>query len=312
MREARQIVSAHCVNVLLASFPPASAAQLGATVQKRTGLPLVLDFRDRWLGEGGYQPSSERQRRRHIVLERWCASQATTIIAVSDAMAQAIAAEQDLPAAHVVSVLNGYEPSVRPPRPAEHRVGKPVVVAHVGTVIPRNRPDRFLESLLRLDRESDLSGVVFRFVGNLSPGYVERLGLASVVQTTGLVSRDAARQEMQAADALLLLVGAYVGHWGHNAKVFEYIQTGRPILCLEEKPGSNDRRLIERFAADRAFFAALGDAEALSMELRRLREYLSRHSQPAIELDDAFREYSRPQQAARLAECLERARAGWR
>ena len=306
LRAAGRIVSGQRVRALLASFPPASAAQLGGLVQERTGLPLVLDFRDRWLDEGGHRPSSGRVRRRHARLEAWCVSRAAGVVAVSDRMAQALRSEQHLPADRVLVIPNGYEPSPGPRRGADRPPGRPMVVAHVGTVIPRNRPDRFLGSLVELVRRSEVDGVVFRFVGNLSAEYVDSLGLAGVVQTTGLVSSETARREMQAADALLLLTGGYVGRWGHNAKLFEYIQTGRPILCLEQEPGSNDRRLIERFAADRGFYATLGDVAALAMALRGLRAYVAAHPQPALELDDAFREYSRGQQVARLAEWLDR------
>lgn len=306
LRAARRIVAAERVRALLASFPPASAAQLGGLVRERTGLPLVLDFRDRWLDEGGYCPASERVRRRHARLEAWCVSRAAGVVAVSENMAQALRSEHGLPADRVLVLPNGYEPPAGPRRVAGRSSGRPLVVAHVGAVIPRNRPDALLRSLVELRRDPALHDVVFRFVGNLSAGYVESLGLAGLVQTTGWVPSATARREMQAADALLLLTGGYVGRWGHNAKLFEYIQTGRPILCLEQEPGSNDRRLLERFAADRAFCAALGDAAALAGALRGLRDYVAAHPQPALELDDAFREYSRPQQAARLAEWLDR------
>ena len=80
--------------------------------------------------------------------------------------------------------------------------------------------------------------------------------------------------------------------------------TGRPVLCLEETPGSNDRKLLERFARDRSFFAPLGDPPAQAAQLVKLREYVAAHPSPAIDLDDAFREYSRPKLAEKLAEYL--------
>src|SRR5205823_5882569 len=107
-------------------------------------------------------------------------------------------------------------------------------------------------------------GLRVRFVGNLSPAVTQRPEFAGLVETTGLVSHADAWRETRSASALLLLVGDYVGRWGHNAKVFEYLRAGRPILCLEESPGSNDRKLLESMAATRCVFARLADSSAVA------------------------------------------------
>ena len=311
---APEVVRCEQVQVLLASFPPASVVMLALRLSRETSVPLVLDFRDRWLGPGGYQPRLARTRRKHAGLEREAIRHAAGVVVVSDAMADAIVSEQKYDRARICVVPNGYEPveeamrlaAVVAPVSADHPGPStlPITIAHVGTVIARNRPDLLFASLARLQARRGLHGVTFRFVGNLSSAYVRELGLSSVVRTTGLIPRDRAQVEMQTADALLLLTGSYVGQWGHNAKLFEYVQTGRPILCLEETPGSNDRELLERFAPDRAFFAPVGNPAAIAEQIGKLRQRVAAHHSPAIDLDDAFREFSRPNLAARLAEHL--------
>lgn len=301
-------------HLILASFPPASTVLLGLRLSQEAGLPLVLDFRDRWLGPGGYEPRLDRTCRKHAELEREAIHRAVGIITVSDTMADALAKEQQYDRGRICVVPNGYEP-IEPglvlPTRAETQTAiqnpeSPLAftLTHVGTVIARNRPDLFLSVLKQMRRQKALDGMVFRFVGNLSASFVADLGLSSLVATTGLLPRDRAREEMQRADALLLLTGDYVGRWGYNAKLFEYVQTGRPVLCLEETPGSNDRKLLERFARDRSFFASLTAPASITEQLDKLRLYVADHPSPAIDLDDAFRDYSRPNLAGRLAEYL--------
>jgi len=315
----RQLVRETPYDVIFASFPPASVVQLALDLSDESDAKLVLDFRDRWLGPGGYEPTSKKSLALHLALEREAARKADLVVTVSKAMAEAVADEQGLDAEKSFVVPNGYsapndsagaaaqpqepssdaEPDTTPPA----RTG--IAISHVGTLIARNRPDLLFESLAAIKGNASLGGVTFRFVGNLSRGYLVAAGLSPLVQTTGILPRGEARRAMRDADGLLLLTGTYVGQWGHNAKLFEYIQSGRPVLCLEEEPGSNDRKLLERFISDRAFFAPVDDPEAIAEALTSLKAYIAGRSGPALELDPAFREFSRAAQTAQLAERLE-------
>jgi glycosyltransferase involved in cell wall biosynthesis len=306
------------VDVILASFPPASAAQLALRLHLDARTPLVLDFRDNWIGPGGYNPQRKKALDAHLDLQRQALACASAVITVSDAMADHLANEHNIDRAQILVIPNGYEPAgpdlpeLRPQpnndvgAAPSGRAANPVTISHVGTVIRRNRPDLFFAAVAKLKEEDHavLDGVCFRFVGNLSRDYLAEAGLSAIIQTTGLVPRDQASAARQGADGLLLLTGNYVGQWGYSAKIFEYIQTGRPILCLEETPGSNDRRLLEQFCRDRSFFAPVGDAAAIAEQLSGVKRYLAERPTPAMELDAIFRDYSRQALAAVLASKL--------
>ena len=306
------LIRNHGAGLILASFPPASAVVLALRLSRETGIPLVLDFRDRWLGPGGYEPVFKRTLQKHLRLERDAIAHSRAIITISEAMADAVVREHGFDRRRVFVIPNGYElatselesPSL-PRRSLASSARGRLTIAHVGTVIPRNRPDLFFESLIALSARDSLRDVAFRFVGNLSPQYLAAAGLTRFVQTTGLVSRSQAVDEMHSANALLLLTGRYVGQWGYNAKLFEYIRAGRPVLCLEESPGSNDRRLLEQFARARSFFAPVSDPAAIVGAIEAVRGYLRTQPPEASPPDDAFAAYSRPSIVARLAACLD-------
>lgn len=178
-----------------------------------------------------------------------------------------------------------------------------LTIAHVGTVIERNRPDLFFETVRQLKQRGALSDVRFRFVGNLSPDYPAEAGLSEIVESTGLVSHEQANLEMRRADALLLLTGAYVGQWGISAKLFEYLYAGRPILCLEESPGSNDRLLLESIAALRTFAAPMSDADLMARALAGLRAFVAKHPGP-LEPPAGLATFDRTHQVAQLGRRL--------
>lgn len=302
------------IKLILASFPPASVVEAALHVHRRTGARLVLDLRDRWLGAGGYEPRCPLSRWRHARLEREAVGRASAVVTISEPMAEAVAAEHGFDRRRIIVIPNGYEAEapMSAPTAAEERgtlgngkgTDDRLVIAHVGTVTARNRPDLFLRSVAAMQGRGALKQVVFRFVGNLSRDYVRAAGLAAVVQTTGVVPRAQAIEEMRGAGALLLLTGAYVGRWGYNAKLFEYIRSGRPILCVEEESGSNDRGLLERFAGDRGFFARADDPESLAEAVSRLCAWQKQGNAPVAPPDPAFEVYDRRVLVARLAERL--------
>lgn len=304
-------------DLLLVSFPPASAVQLAHRLQKATRTRLVLDYRDKWLGPGGYAPRFNRTVKKHVLLEYNGLMASAGVTAVSEALIADLVNDAGFPEKRTSVVYNGFEPSPAPANTpsAECAEGWPVI-AHVGTVIPRNQPHLFFKSIYSLmakllegDLRADIiRNVRFRFVGNLDRQFLTDTGIDFLFTTSGLVSREAARSEMFNADALLLLTGDYVGQWGYSVKLFEYLQTGRPILCLEESPGSNDARLLRELAPDRCFIGRLGDADSLVEQLTQLREYLRTNPRLStgapFTLPPELARFSRANQTAELARFL--------
>ncbi len=309
IRAGRATARTHRFDALLVSFPPASAVMAALEISRRAGIPLVLDVRDRWLGPGGYDPAAPAARQRHAALERAAVCSAASIVTVSDALADAVVLEHGMRRDRVWVIPNGYEPDESDAgagsvtQRASAGDSNRFTIAHVGTVIARNRPELFLEALRRLYERGALGGMRFIFVGNLSPSYVASLGLSDVIETTGLVSRAEATRRMREADALLLLTGAYVGQWGYSAKLFEYLRAGRPIACVEETPGSNDRALLEALDAERCAFAPMADDSAILEALSRARE-IARRAGGRLPVPPGLKRFSREPLTGELAEKL--------
>ncbi|GJQ25818.1 MAG: hypothetical protein HBSAPP02_08500 [Phycisphaerae bacterium] len=292
-------------DAILASFPPASAAWLGLRLHRACGAPFFLDLRDTWFGPGGYEPLYAFAKRRHRALYTDCVRAADGVIAVSQAMADDLLRAFALPPERVTVIPNGFDPALppMPPPPAPPALNGELIFAHVGTVIARNRPELFLDSLLKLPPDV-ARGIHVRFVGNLSRDYLCDIGLSQRVEATGLLPREQAWKQIADVHALLLLTGREAGHWTPRAKLFEYLAARRPILCLEEAPGSCDYRLLSSIAPDRSFRAALGDPAGLADAVRQVRAFCNTHAGADLAPPLALGEHSRETHAARLAEYL--------
>ncbi len=300
---AGRIARDNSVDLVWATFPPDVVPWLANEAAIVLAVPYVLDLRDPWLGPGGYEAYSRWQARQYAKTEKKSLLAAGLIVVISDAMRDDLVNRAGVPADRITVIPNGFDADRCKKLETIESAGTSTLT-HVGSVIQRNRPDLFFKALG--SNKARLAGTKVRFVGNLASSHVAALGLSDVVSTTGLVSAPDAWRETCAADALLLLVGDYVGRWGHNAKMFEYIRSGRPILCLEETPGSNDRRLLEQLAPERTVFASLTQPDDIIAGIGRVVELAK--SIPFGQLDDSpgLMRYDRRRLAGELADVLNR------
>jgi len=302
-REAKYRLADAAPSAVWATFPPASAAMVAGRLADYFACPLILDLRDPWFGIGGYAPRSQRHRERHETLESRLMKQAAAITVISEAMRDDVCRRFDVDPRRIHVITNGFDNA----RCVQQAIDEPPTrseLSHVGSVIHRNGPDLFLSAVAAERRRGPLPWRV-RFVGNLSNDYISSLGLSDSVVTTGMIPWDRAWRETCQSTALLLLVGDYVGRWGHNTKVFEYLRSGRPILCLEEGAGSNDGRLLERLAPKRTIFGALKNPSSILQGVSaaiRLGQALPFGS---YDDSDALAQYDRSCLTAQLARILD-------
>ena len=166
-----------------------------------------------------------------------------------------------------------------------------------------------LRALAALAERGAIDGeaIDVRLVGTLwLPGFAPRRD--SVSRPSGYVEHARAVAEMCAATALLL----YVARWSlaPSGKLFEYLASGRPVLCVA-RPENLASRLVQDWKA-----GVVADPSDRAEAIERAIAALWRRWQEG-ELGDqeqvrarTLESYSRRATAARLAEVFEDARGG--
>jgi glycosyltransferase involved in cell wall biosynthesis len=180
------------------------------------------------------------------------------------------------------------------------------VLAHVGSIYEIRDPTPALRALGSLVSRGvvDADQVEVRLVGNLwIPGFAPPPGISVIA--TGYVSHEDAIEEMVAATVLLLYIAPR--DLAPSGKLFEYLASGRPLLCL-----APEENLASRIVRDWGAGVVAGPQdeeaieEAITMLWRRWR------AEGLPQQDDVrsrvFEQYSRRAGAARLADVLEDAR----
>jgi glycosyltransferase involved in cell wall biosynthesis len=244
-------------DVIVATGPPFSSLLLGAQLAARTGLPLILDYRDEWSISNAYWENKQQgwlenwiQRRQQYSAVR----AAQVLLATTPSSAKAIAAIGAEAGSHARSacIYNGFDPAdfaqvcsrtdapalVLPPElpprsPDEFRL------AFVGTLWNLNSIEPLVNAIEQLSvRYPALAArLELVLVGRRTADQEQLLDrlktFPCTVHRLQFVEHAQAVQIMRDADALLMLNSA-VAHAERviNAKTFEYMAARRPMFVI--------------------------------------------------------------------------------
>ena len=290
---AKQLLRKGPISAVYSTFPSLNVHLVALALKKRHGLPWIADFRDA-LSDNIFGLRTKVSRLFEDSIEKWIVSEADALTIVSDAIADQWRKRYPRHAHKIHLLWNGFDPD-QPVRPAPLPVRPYRVLAHIGTFYGGRTPAPVLGSVARLIERGQLDPARFRlrFVGDFTP---ENQTLFDMAARTGCLeyeNRHAPRPEalrvMAESDYLLmadnnsLLAGLT---FTVPAKLFEYIQVGRPILALTEPDSPVDRILKGSGIPIVTIQAGLPEPEVD----RRLLNFLQLPSDPPIEPSAWFQE----------------------
>jgi len=224
-------------HAIVSTSSPYSAHRIGLELHRRTGLPWVADFRDEWTTNPYLRYPTEWHRRLNERLEREVLTEADRVVCVSTPWLDNLRGlVPEAPASKFVTLPNGYdgEHFAEPPPPPPERFR----VVYTGVFYGHRSPRVFLEAIERVLRDGRISAddLEVSLVGHTAdseglsslPG-----GFVRVVEQRPY--REALRYLHDAA-VLLLVIPTAGGEGNHTGKLFPYLASGRPILCLAPEP----------------------------------------------------------------------------
>ncbi len=249
-RKARGLVRGGA-RLVYSTAPPYSPHLVGLALRSVKGVRWVMELRDPW-ADNDWKPWWVRTRATDALdarLERLCLGRADLVVTVSEGIRRSLAAR--LPArdgSRLLVVLNGIEhlaSSVRSGR----RPG-PIRITYAGTFYYRRDPRPFLRGLAAACRKHrmgpeqvrvDFIGAC-RSVGTVSvEREIDMLGLTDVVRIQDWLPHAAAKAVIEESDVLLLLAQQQPDQVPN--KLYEYLETRRPILAFADADGETARML---------------------------------------------------------------------
>ncbi len=245
LREARR----HRPAVLYSTSTPITAHLAALLVHRLTGLPWVADFRDPWTRNTVTGPAAPHRvlRRVSAKLEELIVSSAS-VVTVVDESVELVGMEPGDP--RYVVIRNGVDEEDFRAGPRASRSGRArrFTLAHVGSLYGSRDAAPVLRALAELIAEGRVAPAELdvRIVGHASP--VSSPPASLPVTMTGYVDHDRALTEMREASALLFYQPPDCR--GSSGKVYEYLGTGRPVLCVAD-PDNLGYQLVHELGGGR-------------------------------------------------------------
>lgn len=236
-------------DLVLATYPPLEDLELGLEISRRFHVPLLSDFRDGLL----FRSIEEKRLRSHRCVQKKyreveavVASASELITAVTPALKRYFA--DSYPGCRCEVVYNGYDPEEWLELPAVSLPPGAFHIVHTGRLsLSDSATDigPLVAALNRLGADSRVPPFSLDLVGALSRR--ERAQLRSLTRAgrTTIRSLTERRQSLayqQSAD-LLLLVTRPGTRSGIPLKLFEYLNSGKPVLALSDD--GEIQRIIE-------------------------------------------------------------------
>jgi hypothetical protein len=285
-------------DVIFSSSYAYSAHMVALAVNKLTGVPWVADFRDEWANNPFATNRPEFLSHLDAAGERAVTANAARTVVVADWFRL----EGDS-SAEPIEITNGIdEDDLVDLPPAVARKGDRFRLSYVGTMYGPQDCGPVLAALTRLVQAGrvDPQRVELRVVGNV---WVDRLDERSPVPVVrvGYVDHRRALIEMRDATALLFYVAA--SSRAPAGKLYEYLVSGRPILCVARRDNLA-YRLVDEWGAGAA--AAADDPAGIEDAIVRLYErWLDGTLEvPASVRDSTIARFSRRRLTKELADVL--------
>ena len=308
LRKAVEILKKIPMEVVLISCPPFHQAMAGVLLKKRFGMKLVIDYRDAW-GLNPYREHLHTFRKFVLksdkIMENHLLRNTHLLVVSHQEMKDRYLRHFNFLKGRVEVVFNGFDPEKI--GTSQEALFPKFTILHLGNFYSKQKtrdPNLFLIALQRVISEKRISNDQLRvlFIGERYSEVEEMITnkeLSAYVSCLDRVSHDAAMEYLNKSHVLLLIEALDV----MTTKVYEYLATGKPMLCLIRQGGELEA-FIRKFSSE---------ALILPNDLNEIKEaiwtcfktYQAGHYRGAV--NDQFRNrFTRMEQTRLLADSLNR------
>lgn len=230
------------IDTIVTTGPPHSMHMIGYELKKKLDLFWLADFRDPWTNIDFYDQLklTKRADRKHHKLEIEVLTTADAVTVVSPGM---IVDFKEKVNRNYVFIPNGYDAADMQTDRDITKSGK-FTLSHIGSLTKTRNPKNLWQAIKELISESESfsNDLEIRNIGKIDYNVVESLknaGLYKYLNALDYLPHNQVIDEQKSASLLLLLINdAPNSGLILTGKVFEYMASGTPIICIG--PGNGD------------------------------------------------------------------------
>ena len=259
VRYLKEYLKSHPVDAIISTGPPHSMHLIAMKLRKELGIPWIADFRDPWT-EIDYYDDLHLTRwadRKHHCLEREVLTQADKVVTVAPDGARRLGR---LGNRNVRTIYNGFDRDDDAQTPVS--LPEQFTLTYLGVLSKIQNPNNLWQALGELIKEdagfnNNLKINMIGQIDNSVVNAIDESGLTQHVTYSPCIPHDQVSAAHRCSTLLLLLLmpdseprakGLVTG------KLFEYMASGRPILCIGPEDGDAARILKETRAGQTVGF----------------------------------------------------------
>ncbi|MBL7877984.1 MAG: glycosyltransferase [Cyclobacteriaceae bacterium] len=236
-------------DAIISTGPPHSNHLIALKLYNKNKIPWLADFRDPWTTMDYYQDLrlTRWADKRHHDLELNVLKSASVTVVVGRHMKK----EFDQKGARRVEIItNGFDESdfaVSPSLTLDSQFS----IVHVGSFLKRRNPEMLWKAMARLKQENHpiIHHLKIKLIGRVEQTIldsIDRYALTEYLIQVSFVPHNAVAQYLQSAQLLLLPIDNFEGaKWVLTGKLFEYLASRRPVLCIGPTDGDAAKLLAE-------------------------------------------------------------------
>lgn len=236
--KAIQIIRREKIKVVFATSPPFTTALAGGLVGSIMKIPWISDYRDPWTQAYFYFPRPPISQNFETFLERICLRKADRIVSINQRILNNLEAKYGKqPGSKKIVLPNGFDPEdfndLKPLRESCF------TITYTGTQNGRMHAGQFLKAIKQLgEKHPDFKkNIRLNFIGRIGPDVMHRfndIGYSGNLHFIDHLPHRECLRYTSGADLLLLLLPEIGGDVVMTGKLFEYLRSGNPVLCLAE------------------------------------------------------------------------------
>ena len=290
VRFLKKYLKEHPVDAIISTGPPHSMHLIARELHKGFSIPWVADFRDPWTDIDFYKDLKLTRcaDRKHHRLEKHVLTEATRVVTIGWDCAKGL---ENHGAKDVAVITNGYDFD-KPIDEMEHRTST-FTMAHIGIVGANRNPETLWSAISEIVETVPETSLHIRLIGQIDNSVIEsikRHNIGKYVEIIPYIPHNQVIMEQRKSDILLLFINNTPNAKGIlTGKIFEYMASGRPILCIGPEDGDSAHILNETKTGVTVDFNNKEKMKSVILDM--MRKY--QENQLVTNYDDAVKKYSR-------------------
>lgn len=311
--KAIQIIENEGIKIIYTTSAPYSDHLLGRYIKRKfPKIKWIADFRDEWTNNPYTLDNPHNKIRTNIEknMEMSVLKEADYLITNTPVMRENFLKISGLNGENFFVIPNGYDEEDFENMNFERPKNEKFTMVYTGALYGRRKPDNFFSAIKNL-KEKDLldpNKINVKLIGNYHKdklqAKIDSLNLINQIEIVGYVPHDICIKNQLLADVLILIEGSGVGaNAFYTGKIFEYMNTKRPVLAI----------LPKGVAADLVLESGIGNVantDSISEIEKNILQYYQKWLQNTLEFSpnwEIIKNYERKKLTQSLAKIFDKA-----